>query len=240
MKVRQLPAAPGAGSATNVAYSVVIPAYDAAGTIADAIASLLAQTIAAEAIIVVDDGSRDATGDVARGFGLPVTVIRQDNSGASVATNAGLAVVTTPLVAFLDADDLWVANKAERQIAALSDDPDLDGVFARLRLFRHGGSPDPDAAPRDNWGRTTLMIRTHRARDIGPLVDPPNGGGRGDTIDWIARARDMGQKLVMLPDVLAYRRIRPGSLSDGRDDRDVGYLMAVKRALDRRRGRGPT
>ena len=79
-----------------------------------------------------------------------------------------------------------------------------------------------------------MMIRTDAARKIGPMIDPP--GGRGDMIDWIARGRDLGLRLELLPDVLAMRRILPGSLSYGRNpQKDRGYLHTVKRALERKR-----
>lgn len=78
------------------------------------------------------------------------------------------------------------------------------------------------------------MIRTTAARRIGDMIDPP--GMRGDMVDWIARGRDLGMEFEILQDILALRRIRPGSLAFGRDaDKDRGYLIAVKRALDRRR-----
>jgi hypothetical protein len=81
-----------------------------------------------------------------------------------------------------------------------------------------------------------MLIPTAKARKIGPLVDP-GGAGRGDMVDWIGRGRDLGMRFDMLPKVLALRRLMHGSMSNGFDQRDVGYLMAVKAALDRRRSR---
>ena len=101
-------------------------------------------------------------------------------------------------------------------------------------IFRHGMAPEPDAPVREGWGRTTMMMRTEAVRATGPIYDPKSGG-RGDMVDWIARAREMGFVLEMLPTVLALRRIIPGSMSFGRDDRDVGYLDVARRALARRR-----
>ena len=80
-----------------------------------------------------------------------------------------------------------------------------------------------------------MMIRTTSARKIGPLVDPAGGFGRGDMVDWISRGRDLVLRLEMMPNVLALRRITPGSMAYGFDHRDIGYLRAVKAALDRRR-----
>jgi hypothetical protein len=66
------------------------------------------------------------------------------------------------------------------------------------------------------------------------MIDPP--GNRGETIDWLARARETGFRLEMLPDVLVLRRIISGSLSHGRDiAKDRGYLMVARRAMERRK-----
>ena len=219
-------------------YSVVIPAYNAAEMITEAINSILRQTVGPERIIVVDDGSTDGTGGVAAGFGALVEVIRQENAGVSAATNRGIEAVKTPLLACLDADDIWLSDKIARQLGRLESDRELDAVFARMRSFQHGKPIDPKSEARDIWGRPTMLIWTESARRVGPLVDPSGGGGRGDMVDWIARARDLGLRLEMMPEVLALRRIHRGSMSYGFDRRDIGYLHAVKAALDRRRKSG--
>lgn len=77
-----------------------------------------------------------------------------------------------------------------------------------------------------------MAIRRETADTIGPIRDPV--GGRGEMVDWIARVREAGFRLDMLDDVLALRRIRPGSLSYGRDIRDRGYLQVARQALLRR------
>jgi hypothetical protein len=82
-----------------------------------------------------------------------------------------------------------------------------------------------------------MMMRTDCALRIGPMIDPPNGKFRGEMIDWLARARELGIRLELMPEALALRRVIPGSLSYGRDERDYGYLHVVKAALDRRRSK---
>jgi glycosyltransferase involved in cell wall biosynthesis len=219
----------------NQTYSVVIPAYNAAKTISEAIESILKQTLAATRIWVIDDGSIDNTREIAERCGPAVTVVTQKNAGSSAATNSGIERVETALFACLDVDDIWFPEKAETQAAYLAANPDVDGVFSRLRIFRHGHAVDPNAPVFDSWGRTTMMVRTASARRIGPLIDPPGGGGRADMVDWISRGRDLGLRLEMRPEILGLRRIIPGSMSYGHDKRDVGYLAAIKSALDRRR-----
>ncbi|HDI51416.1 MAG TPA: glycosyltransferase family 2 protein, partial [Bacteroidetes bacterium] len=84
-------------------YSVVIPAYNAANFIGDAIESVLSQTLPPREVIVVDDGSNDGTGSLAKTFPL-VKVIRHDHCcGPSQARNTGISAASCEWIAFLDA-----------------------------------------------------------------------------------------------------------------------------------------
>lgn len=217
-------------------YSVVIPAYNAADTIADALRSILEQGIPPVEVIVVDDGSTDATAAVVGSFGSAVILVQQQNQGVGAATNAGMARVSAPLMAFLDADDAWLPGKAALQLQRLGSDPGLAGLFGRAQNFKGPLAEPQRGSAHDLWSRTTMMIRTEAARRIGDMIDPV--GGRGDTVDWIARGRELGLRFEMLSELIAMRRIRPGSLSYGREhDKDRGYLEVVKRALERKRGK---
>jgi glycosyltransferase involved in cell wall biosynthesis len=218
------------------AYSVVIPAFNASPTIGDAIRSTLSQTRPPEAVIVVDDGSTDDTAAVAAAVRGPIDVIHQDNRGPGAATNAGIRRVATPFFATLDSDDLWLPEKIERQAAVFAAEPDVAGVFTLARLFADGEVPDPNGkgAIRRLWTRTTLLFRTDAARAVGEFTDLP--GRLGEVIDWLARSRDLGQRHVMVEEILAMRRIRPGSLSYRADaERSRGYLAAVRDALERKK-----
>lgn len=218
------------------AYAVVIPAWNAEATIVEAIESLLGQSVPPLEVLVVDDGSTDATAAKVMAYGDRVRLLRQPNRGPGAATSAALAMVSAPLVAFLDADDVWLPGKADSQLRYLAGKPDVSGVFAWVRTFRGALDEPTFGAESEFWSRTTLMVRTADARRIGDMIDPP--GGRGDVVDWLARGRESGMRFDMLGEVLALRRIRPGSLSYGRDaGKDRGYLEVVRRALERRRAR---
>ena len=97
--------------------SVVIPAFNALGTIDRAIRSALAQTLPPHEVIVVDDGSPDDTAaHVARHYPESVRLLRQENAGPGIARNTGAAAATGEWLAFLDADDAWLPTKLERQM----------------------------------------------------------------------------------------------------------------------------
>jgi glycosyltransferase involved in cell wall biosynthesis len=220
------------------AYTVVVPAFNAAATIAETIRSALAQTVPPAEIIVIDDGSADSTADVAGAFGAPVRVVRQENTGPGGATTRGLSETKTPFVATLDSDDLWVPKKAERQLALLAASPDVAAVFGKLKLFTADASDPRNGRIVPGWTRTTLMMRTALFAKIGGIVDLP--GNLGELVDWLGRAREAGEKLVMIDEVWGLRRIRQGSLSDGRDPaRDRGYVHAAWKAIQRRRSEKP-
>lgn len=104
--------------------TVIVPAYKAAATIGGTLRSIAAQTVKPDAVIVVDDGSPDGTADAVEAMraemnGIDLTLIRQGNKGAGAARNRALFAATTPLVAFLDADDRWAPTKLERSLVHL-------------------------------------------------------------------------------------------------------------------------
>lgn len=99
----------------DLRFTVIIPAYNAEGTLARAIDSVLAQTLPVYEVLVVNDGSADGTAGVAAAYGHPVRLIDKPNGGAASARNAGLDAASGELVAFLDSDDYWERDKLERQ-----------------------------------------------------------------------------------------------------------------------------
>jgi hypothetical protein len=110
----------------NPRFSVIIPAFNAAATLARAVESVRAQSWPAHEIIVVDDGSTDATAEAARRFGNAVRLIRQPNSGVSVARNAGAAAATGDWLAFLDADDWYEPDRIRLHAEWIAADATLD------------------------------------------------------------------------------------------------------------------
>jgi GT2 family glycosyltransferase len=100
--------------------SVVIPSYNRADLLTLTIRSILAQTVRPAEIIVVDDGSTDHTAAACAAFPSPVQYIRQENSGVSAARNRGIKAASGSWIAFCDSDDLWMPNKLEVQLAAIT------------------------------------------------------------------------------------------------------------------------
>ncbi len=129
--------------------TVVIPAYNAASTVAEAVDSALSQTVADVDVIVVDDGSTDSTADRAERDG-PVSVVRTENRGVSAARNEGIARAGGRFVAFLDADDLWEPGKLERQVDALEREPEAAMAVTGARDVDMSGATKEIWTPRES------------------------------------------------------------------------------------------
>jgi glycosyltransferase involved in cell wall biosynthesis len=123
------------------AVSVVIATYNYGRFLAGALRSALAQTCTDVEVLVVDDGSTDDTPDVVRGFlqDPRVRYHRTAHQGQPRAKNTGIRLATAPLVAFLDADDLWLPHKLERQVERFAADPGLGVVYSRRLLMDEEG-----------------------------------------------------------------------------------------------------
>lgn len=135
-------AAPPAPAAPAV--SVVMPAYNAAACVRRAVDSVLAQTWADRELLVVDDGSGDATPAVLAAYGERLRVLRQANAGPAAARNHGLRAARGRYVAFLDADDWWLPAKLERQVALLDARPALGFCSTATRVVDQAGAAAAD------------------------------------------------------------------------------------------------
>lgn len=104
--------------------SVIIPTHNRAHLLPRALDSVLNQTKRAEEIVVVDDGSTDDTSDLIQSNYPEVITLHQSNRGVSAARNRGIREASGEWLAFLDSDDEWLADKLERQMAALGEHPE--------------------------------------------------------------------------------------------------------------------
>lgn len=119
-----------------VLVSVIMPCYNAARFIADAITSVLGQTEASWELIVIDDGSTDGSADVVRRFADPrIRLITQANAGVSAARNAGLAGSRGEFVAFLDADDRMRPDRLRVPLEIFAAEPSIDLVVCDFVRF---------------------------------------------------------------------------------------------------------
>lgn len=116
--------------------SVIIPCYNGAAFVGQAIESVLAQTQPVREVIVIDDGSTDDSASVIKQFAdRHVILIEQENQGESHARNKGIERASGQLIALLDADDVWLKDKVAQQVQALDAMPDAAGVHSCVFNF---------------------------------------------------------------------------------------------------------
>lgn len=220
--------------------SVVIPARNAERFIVAAVTSALDQTLRDLEVIVVDDGSDDATVALVEAIGDPrVTVLRQPSRGASSSRNAGLAIARGEYVAHLDADDLWPPDRLERLVAHLDAQPDTEAVFGLAREFAEPDAPAAavvETSPRPVRMPTSGLLRMSAQQRIGPFA-----GRSGDQMDWSMRALADGLVYEQVDVLVLLRRIHGANMSHDRPfTRDRTRVAILKAALDRRaRGAQP-
>jgi glycosyltransferase involved in cell wall biosynthesis len=123
--------------ADNPLISVIIPTFNRADFLQNAIESVLAQTYKQHEIVVVDDGSTDNTKELIVGYGNKIRFYYQRNKGPAIARNYGVQNSSGDLLAFLDSDDVWHADKLTRQVDRFAADKDLALLFTGHRYVNH-------------------------------------------------------------------------------------------------------
>jgi glycosyltransferase involved in cell wall biosynthesis len=122
--------------------SVVVPCYNVGALAAEAVGSLLRQTMAALEVVAVDDGSTDDTLARLLAFADPrLTVVTQANRGLAAARNTGIRHARAPLIGFCDGDDVWFPEKAARQLAVMDADPAVGLTFSHSAYLDEAGVP---------------------------------------------------------------------------------------------------
>jgi glycosyltransferase involved in cell wall biosynthesis len=220
--------------------SVMIPVYNGEAYLGEAIESVLNQSYRHVEIIVVDDGSDDGSRDVATRYADAVRYARQERAGNGAARNRAVALATGELFTFLDADDRFAPGALSRLAELLENDRALEGVYAYVREFV---SPDVDAEAlkklRPPINRiagclpTNMLMRRDSFLRVGQFATHLRVGV---TVDWSARAAEMGMQTKLLDDVLFERRLHANNNGIREREHRSHYLHVVKAARDRRRG----
>jgi glycosyltransferase involved in cell wall biosynthesis len=242
----------------NPIVSVVMPAHNCADYIGEAVASVLGQTFRDLEILVVDDGSTDDTVGALAPYAEHVRLIRQGQRGVSAARNAGILASRGQLVAFLDADDIWLPEKLELQVEAVLRHPDAGFVYTDFMVFDAAGVRTPSRFSRtpeavawfqrssvagdssrgaiyrellhDNWIHASSVLVNRRTLDeAGPFDESLS---RGEDYDmWLRMARD--RPVVCINRVLSAYRFRQESLSGPTESRWLVWHASIARVLEK-------
>lgn len=209
--------------------SVIIPTYNCAAYLGEALTSVLQQSYQPCEIIVIDDGSTDATPAVvaefqqhlAQGTAYPATVPlrygHQANAGPATARNHGVRLAQGNLLAFLDADDWWHPQKLEHQIARLTAEPALGYVFSHMTVRLETASTWPVALNQAHYQNeppcilpSALLVRHGVFLQVGYFDEHYR---YSDDTDWFLRAKDAAIPYAIVPEPLVYKRIHEQNLS---------------------------
>lgn len=229
--------------------SIVIPCYNAERFLAEAVASINAQTYPAIEIILVDDGSSDGTPGLVdamaaasrAGAGFPVRAVHQVNGGPSLARNAGINAATGAYIGFLDSDDRWDKEKAAIQIALMEGDSAIGLTFSGWRIIKEDGTPTSrqGVAPAGDITLeallyTNLIATTSSVIARAPLLKEMGGFEptmrHAEDLDlWLRIAARADVRIVSTGTVLIDRREREGQLTKQWIKMYDGWIEALGR-----------
>lgn len=217
--------------------SVIIPVYNGAKFLSEAVACVLAQNYPALEIIIVDDGSTDQIQEVIAQLSADVRFFHQDNEGPSSARNRGIKDASGDFIAFLDVDDLWPENNLECLMDNLLSNPELDVVhgYAQvmnynkiLKVYEYIGNPKESFSYYIGAG-----LYRYRAFERIGLFDTELKFAE-DT-DWFNRATEAKLCIERLQNVTLNVRRHGGNMTAGKSLLELNALRVFKKALDRKR-----
>jgi glycosyltransferase involved in cell wall biosynthesis len=230
--------------------SVLMPVYNAAPYVREAVESILAQTYRQFEFIIVNDGSTDRSSKILKKFAerdSRIKLINQSNGGIVAALNNGLAQCRGELIARMDADDVSMPQRFERQIAYLDAHPEWVCVGSRvLAIDPYGGvlytsdhQTDHDWIDREllkgvGWAvvHPVAMMRRKVLLDLGGYRTQFQWA---EDMDLFLRMAEVG-RLANLPEVLLQYRQHPDSVNRSRQQEQIVVITAVARDAHERRG----
>ena len=219
--------------------SVIIPVFNGEKYLLEAIESVLRQPYQPFELIVVDDGSTDNSGSIAKGLASQLRYVYQENGGLGAALNTGIELSRGCFLSFLDADDLWKENKLMHQMTVFEDKPDIDIVFGQIKEFY---SPELD----QNQGKMgRIPGKVMRGFFKGCMLIKRDSFFRvgafetrwkvGDFVDWYLKAVEKGLKSIVLDEVVTLRRIHTDNMGIREHASQSDFVRILKASLDRRR-----
>ncbi len=223
--------------------SVVTATYNMAGFIAETLDSILGQNYPNLESIVIDDGSTDNTMEILEPYVASgrVRVVRQENSGQTVAKNRGIAESRGEFIAFCDADDTWHHNKLTKQVAAFDQNPEIAVVFSDVNFIDDQSRPIQLATLKryDGWITAQLLVDNFipfptsivRARVLEEKIGFDENLSMSIDYDlWLRISVDYPMRYIREP--LANYRIWEGQMSKKTGERLDNFFKLLQRFLD--------
>ena len=229
-----------------MSVTVVMPCHNGERTLERSVRSVLAQTREDWSVVAVNDRSTDSTPTILSRLvdeDPRLTVIDGPGRGASAARNAALALVRTPFVAFLDADDLWDPERLAKVLHLFDERPGADIAYSRFAFFNEepGDNRTVSTVPKDPLGvldlmrenpvgtMSNLVMRRAALERAGPFREDIT---HGEDREWLVRAAASDLSIVGLDETLLHYRTSVGGLSTDLEKMYEGWRKSVRTAAD--------
>jgi glycosyltransferase involved in cell wall biosynthesis len=219
--------------------SVIIPTFNGSRHIRETLESVLQQSYQPIELIVVDDGSNDATAELVAASAPQAILIRQSRRGHPAARNRGIEASTGAFLSFLDHDDLWTPHKIQSQMECFRADPQLDMVFGHIQNFLSPEISSEEAQrlsvplhPLPGLLQGAMLAKRSSFLAVGLFSEERD---MGDFLDWYGRATLRHSRTHMQAETVLYRRIHAANYQRTHRHLRQQYLPVLKQLLDRRR-----
>ncbi len=229
---------------SNDLVSVIIPVYNGEHYIEQAIYSVINQTYKFLEIILIDDGSTDRSKNIIKSIqteqvSRKINYFYQKNQGVAIARNQGISHSKGEYIAFLDQDDIWMPNKLSLQIKFLKDNPNIDFVLGKQKIFLEEGIPQP------KWLRPQYLTEEITAYLLGVLLTRKSIFRKigcfdqtykyGNDYDWFLKAIDKKLPYHILDEVILLKRIHDCNESYNIDGMTLDMLRYLRQSVYRKR-----
>ena len=230
-------------SETRPLVSCIVPVFNGEKYLAESLDSIFAQTYRPIEVIVADDGSTDGSRGLVESYAEPVRWISQKSAGPPAARNLGARAARGEMLAFLDADDLWLPEKLAMQVSRLQSRPELDACVAHVRMFWapelreeeefYREHPRAQAIP--GYASISLLAQRTVFDRIGMYREDL---WSADSTEWFIRFREAGLALDCMEEVLVLHRMHSNNLTRRRSEASKAeFARVVADSLLKRRGR---
>ncbi len=230
-------------TSANPLISVIVPVYNGARFVADAIATIDAQNYTPIDIVVVDDGSTDETQQTVAAYGDRVRYLYQENQGPAAARNHGLSVAKGDYVAFLDVDDQWPCDKFQRQMAAFIAQPQLEIVNGYVQMLQLTEDADGQATfqprhpPVVSFNLGSALFRRRVFDQVGRF---DANQIHSEDVDWFTKARELQVPMAVIETVTLLYRKHETNLTHDRQENIKAFMQVLHRSIQRRKAQGNT
>ncbi len=222
--------------------SIILPVFNGETFVAEAIRSVQMQPLTDWELLCVDDGSTDGSVDRVLSLNEPrLRLIRQANQGPAAARNRGLAQAQGEFVAFIDADDLWPADKLARQLAVFMETPAVD-VVVGLVQYLFAADAEPPAYRFTHEGNRVFYYQLGAGLFRKAVFERLGGFNeflrQSEDVDWYMRLKEQGVTLQTIEQTTLLYRIHDHNMTKESTLTTNSLMQVLRGSLSRRRQAG--